>query len=342
MNTRETPSIEIGHAIVILIAAVSCWSLPDAAFAAPTVAQLAEDVGLSAEDLARVEKAEMVETTPKDRADRELSMGMVFLVRAPLEEVVEGFQQGRDLEHDPRVQDHGQFRGSDAIADLSDLKLLTRGTEEARRYVTASPGQVLNLSTEEIASFRTLGGAEQPKVEALLRQVLSARYRAYRANGLDGIVPYDRGGGVQLEPADELRRHSAAKILGNYSPAFREVLNRYPAVRPEGLDEHFFWIVYDLDDRPTISLRHRMRLPMGDGFVLADREYYVSQGYNAMQAHIGFLPSKQGTMVFYVTRTSTDRVSGFGSTAKHSIGRNLMTRDLQAIFDRMRAAFEKR
>ena len=324
--------------ITLVTTVVLCSSVALPSRAAPTVAEMAAEVGLTPDDIADVEKGEMVETSPTDRSDRELAMGMVFLVRAPVTRVVQAFQRGADLKSDPHVAALHEVRGEGTLADFEDLRLAPHGSAEAQRYLTATPGQTLNLSAAEIAAFRALGTARQPEVEAQLRDMLLRRYHAYRTQGLDGGAPYDRGEGVQRNPAEELRRHSAAKILGKYSPAFRDVLLHYPASRPAGLEERFFWLVYDLDERPTLTLRHRMALPMGDGFVVADREFYVSQGYNAGQAHAAFLPDKDATIVFYVTRTSTDRVSGFGASAKHAIGRRLMTHEIQSTFDRMRAA----
>jgi hypothetical protein len=326
--------------LITLFAAVvlhSSAALPS--LAAPTVADMAAEVGLTPDALAQVEKGKIVETTPTDRSDRELAIGMVFLVQAPLTQVVQAFQRGSDLKADPHVTMLHELNGAGTLADFEDLHLTPHGSAEAQRYLHAAPGPTLNLSTAEIAAFRALGAAQQQEVEAQLRSMLLARYRAYRAQGLDGGAPYDRGGGVQRSPAEELRRHSAAKILGKYSPAFRDVLLHYPAVRPAGLEERFYWLVYDLDDRPTLTLRQRMALPMDDAFVVADREFYVSQGYNAEQAHAAFLPAKNGTMIFYVTRTSTDRASGFGASAKHAIGRRMMTKEIQSTFNRMRAVF---
>jgi hypothetical protein len=337
---HQVPTRFFRRGVSVLLATV-VLRLPIAvpSFAGPTAADLQDDVGLTPDAIARVEKGEMVETTPTDRSDRELAIGMVFLVPAPVAQVVQGFQRGGDLRADPHVVALHEVSGEGTLADFEALRLTPHGAAETQQYLTAAPGDTLNLSSAEIAAFRALGAAGQPQVEALLRRTLLERYRAYRTKGLDGCAPYDRGRGHQRSPADELRRHSAAKILGKYSPAFRQLLVRYPAVRPDELEERFFWIVSDRDDRPTVTLRHRMALPMGDGYVVADREFYVSQGYNAVQAHAGFLPAKGGTMVFYVTRTSTDRASGFGTSVKHTIGRRMMTRELQEIFNRMRVAF---
>jgi hypothetical protein len=339
MTDRAFPRTIQCELSALLAVLVLHSSVAFASLANPTVAEMAAEVGLTPADIAQVEKGEFVETTPTDRSDLELAVGMVFLVRAPVRQVLQAFQHARDLQADPHVTALHEVNGEGTLTDFEDLRLTPDGSAEAQRYLNAAPGDTLNLSTAEIAAFRALGAARQPDVEAQLRRMLLARYRAYRTHGLAGTAPYDRGDGEQRRPADELRRHSAAKILGKHNPGFRDVLLHYPTVRPAGFEERFYWLVYDLDDRPTLTLRHRMALPLGDGFVVADREFYVSQGYNAEQAHAAFLPAKDGTMVFYVTRTSTDRASGFGTSAKHAIGRRMMTHEIQRTFNRMRAAF---
>jgi len=42
----------------------------------------------------------------------------------------------------------------------------------------------------------------------------------------------------------------------------------------------------------------------------------------------GGLPYKDGTLVFYSTRSSTDQVAGMGSSLKHSIGREQMKKEM--------------
>ena len=85
------------------------------------------------------------------------------------------------------------------MADLAEVKLQPNGEKEAKRYLNVEPGSELNLDAKEIAAFQALkagGDADNvpvQKVEALIRQVLLARYQAYRSKGLSGIAPYERG-----------------------------------------------------------------------------------------------------------------------------------------------------
>jgi hypothetical protein len=68
------------------------------------------------------------------------------------------------------------------------------------------------------------------------------------------------------------------------------------------------------------------------------RHYYVSTGYNIVQAIAGFLPVKEGTLVICVNRTSTDQLAGFGNATKRTIGQKLMAGELKKLFEKARAA----
>src|SRR6185436_19059616 len=98
---------------------------------------------------------------------------------------------------------------------------------EAKRYITARPGDSLNFSPEEIQAFRASAAAgSQPEVyvERQLTRMLFDRYRAYQAAGLDGMAPYARTGGLR-QPSNELRAATeAAFLLNKYAPALWQLL----------------------------------------------------------------------------------------------------------------------
>lgn len=90
------------------------------------------------------------------------------------------------------------------------------------------------------------------------------------------------------------------------------------------------------------QLRGSLSMPVDDGYVLADREFYVSHDYNEMQAIGGLLPVEGGTAVVYLNRTTTDQLGGFGASAKQAIGRTMMANQISEIFEKSRAAFEQK
>jgi len=309
-----------------------------------TIDQVTADIDLPADASARLRHGEMVNTTPEESSDRELGVDLTFLVQQPLAELLTAFRTAVDLKSDPQLSASVPIHGPGTPADFAGLVLEPDGEAEANRYLAASPGETLNLSGDEMQAFKALAAADDGpmKVEAQLKRLLLGRYQAYLQRGLGGMAPYERGGG-SFEPSGELRRASdAARLLQQHAPALQRLLLSYPEGKPAGLEEHFYWLSYDLDGRPNYTLRHRLAMPVGEIFAVADREFYVSHGYNTSQAFAGFIPVPEGTLIVYRSRVSTDQVAGFGSSVKKGIGRSVMAKQLTGIFTRSRDTFARR
>jgi hypothetical protein len=331
-------------AAIALCAGAALCSVGGRAFALPSLDELMADFNFSKDDVQRVRSGELVDTSAKETSDRELAVVMVFLVKAPVQKLIAFLKEGPSPRNDPQVQAVTEIKGEGTLDDFKAVVLKPGGDKETQRYLDAAPGDKLNLSLPEIASFAALkgaGGAGQPQVEEAVRKMLLARYQAYRAQGLSGIAPYARGKDKQSQPADDLRRATeAAKGVKKYTPAFYDVLMNYPQGTPAGLTQHFFCIRYAMDGRPNFALRQRLALPVEDAYVIADRDFYVSSGYNDTQAVGALLPVENGTVVVYLNRTTTDQLGGFGASAKQSIGRGMMAKQIKAIFEKARAGFK--
>ncbi len=312
------------------------------ALALPTLDQLMADFDFSKDDVERVRKGELVKTTTKETSERELAAVMVFLVKAPVQKLLTSLKAGPSPRNDPQVQAVTEINADGTLVDPKVVALKPGGEKETQRYLSAEPGDTLNLSTAEIASFAALKGAGQPQVEDAVRQMLLARYQAYRAQGLAGIAPYARGKDKQSQPADDLRRYTeAAKGLKKYVPAFYDAVMNYPQGAPAELKQRFFLIRYAMSGRPVFALRQRLAMPLGDAYVLTDRDFYVSHDYNDTQAIGALLPAENGTVVVYLNRTTTDQLGGFGASAKQAIGRNMMAKQISEIFEKARAGLKE-
>ncbi len=311
--------------------------------AVPTLDQLMADFDFSKDDVERVRKGELVKTTTKETSERELAAVMVFLVKAPVPKLLTSLKAGPSSRNDPQVQAVTEINADGTLVDPKVVALKPGGDKETQRYLSAEPGDTLNLSTAEIATFTSLKGAGQPQVEDAVRQQLLARYQAYKAQGLAGIAPYARGKDKQSQPADDLRRYTeAAKGLKKYAPAFYDLLMNYPQGSPADLKQRFFCIRYAMSGRPVFALRQRLAMPLGDAYVVADRDFYVSHDYNDTQAIGALLPVENGTAVVYLNRTTTDQLGGFGASAKQAIGRNMMAKQISEIFEKARAGISEK
>ena len=311
----------------------------------PTLTSLVAELELDDAAVAELRAGKSYQRFPLEVSERDIAAGIVFLTRSTPAEVGKLFAQFADVTVNPSVRSSHDIASA---ADFASLTLGPHGAAEARRYVLAKPGDELNLSTEELATFHALGeGATQQQVEATLRTALARRWEAYRTSGLGGIFPYAREGGTMRRGGDELQSVVAALTprIASHSPTLAHTLRAYPK-RDPGVKEGFRWIVYEQDGRPTVTLRQRLSFVLPDGnVVLSDREIYVSQGYNAMQAFAAMFAlgagDRDGTLVHYQANTSTDRVEGSASAMKHGIGRKMMARELDALFERFRARLGK-
>lgn len=308
---------------------------------APAAADVLRELGFPASAEQSVLGGEFVKVDVKSTNDRELAVGLAFLVKVPPQKFMEELQAGLLLETDPNAIAHGPITGS--LADFQKLTLTPDGKSQVELYRDVEPGEDMNLSAEEIAAFNALKGKPAAQVEDQVRKALLARYQAYRASGLAGIAPYARGRGKQTFAGKDLESASkASAYMKKELPAFYQVLLGYPQADAPGLTEQFSWVTYRAHGTPVRLLVHGFALTDGDAIAVCQRQFYVSGSYNAEQAVAGFLPVKEGTVVVYVNRTSTDQVTGFGGSAKRSIGSGLLASQLEDLFaDLQKAATKK-
>ncbi len=325
---------------MLVAALIAAFPLAEAGAQAPDPAEVLSELGFPADAEKSVLAGGFVTTDVKPTSEREIAVGMAFLVKVPPKEFLSEIQAGLLMDVDPNAHAHGYIEGDGSLAELVGLQVAS----QSRAYLRAKPGGDLNLSNDEIALFQKLAAKSAPpaEVEKQVRESLLARLRAYRKSGLDGIAPYARGGGVQRSGAEDLRAASTASVaLKKHVPAFFAVLNSYPSSRPAELEERFLWVSYEAHGTPVVILTHAMSLADGDAYAVSQRQFYVSGGYNVEQAVAGFLPVTGGTLVVYVNRTSTDQITGFGGSGKRAIGRRVMASQLKGLFEKLRVRAAK-
>jgi hypothetical protein len=313
------------------LAAPASAQIPDA----PTLLSV---VGLTPDQVQQVMSGQIVRGAIQPASERELVTSMAFLVPTSPSQFVADLKAGLGHKVDPDTLASGVFKGAGSAADLAKLTLEPGAQKRAAAYTGATPGGDLNLSTQEIASFNKLAGSDVPTVTAAVRSALLARQTAYRQQGLAGIAPYARKDGSR-SPADELRTATqAAKALQRYAPGAYQMLLDYPNSKPAGTEEVFRWAQINAHGTPTLTLTHASFIPDGNAWVVVQRIYYVSAGFNCVQAIAALLPVQNGTVVTYANRTSTDQVTGFGGGTKRSIGSKLLASQLEALFKKAQAA----
>jgi hypothetical protein len=318
-------------AVLAVAGVAGVTGLASPAQAQPSADQLLTDMGLSPDDKQRVLNGEFVTAEVGAVSERDLSFAIAFLVKTSPESLSKQIIAGELITADSQVQKHGRFSAAGSPADLAGLQITS---DEAKALSSAQAGEGLNLSAGELAAFKALQSGTPQAVQQQLQRMLLARYQAYRASGLAGIAPYDRGSGSTTDLASDLRKAGeAAKGLQKYMPAFHAVLQGYPKATVPGMQEHLFWVKYNIQGKPTYVLTHVLAAADGPARAVVQRQYYVSTGYNGEQAVAGFLPVQGGTVVVYAAHAFTDQVAGFGGSMKRSIGRRVMADQMKKMFE---------
>jgi hypothetical protein len=291
------------------LAAVA-WSvcLATAALAEPTADQVLTDFGFSAGDKQRVLHGEYVTAKMGAVSERDLSFVIAFFLKTSPDALSKQVMSGDLMTADHQVKAYGALSAPGSLEDFSALQL----------------------------------DGEEAMNRAQLLRMLLARYESYRASGLAGIAPYERGGGhVSDVAADLTKATQAATALQRCMPAFHALLLEYPRGTVPGLQERFFWMQSDIRGKATYVLAHFLVVGEGEARAVVRREFYVSGGYNAEQTIAGFLPVEGGTIVVYTSHAFTDQVAGASGSLKRSIGGRIMADQMKAMFEAGRKRIER-
>ena len=234
---------------------------------------------------------------------------------------------------------YGYLPESARVADLNGLVFSKKQEDEAESFLQAEAGDEFNLSSEEFQSLRHIeGNGKELRVTAAqqYRAFLLQRLQAYKRDGLRGVAPYDRDGS-QSDAASELHEFAISNsVLAQYFPDLYVAWLNYPAKLPKDTEEKYLWFNLRVEDRPTPILTHRIMQTTPKGVVVLARQFYVGHSYNASQLTIGCFPYRNGVILFYARRMSTDRVAGIGSGLKHSIGRERMRGEILKRMQRLK------
>lgn len=330
MMYRKTITKEFCRNLLFVFALVGTTS----AFAAnePSMQEVLGKLGIEQEKLADLEKGETVAFDVEEKTEKEMAAGVAVYLPAPPSKLIAFVKKGDLASIDTDVVAQGMIPAGASQDAFKGFGFSAKQKKEAENFLSAEPGDEFNLSTEEINAIKALKAddAKAPSDVAsqAYRNVLMQRVETYRKNGLAGIAPYSRDGEA-ADPAAELRNATVnSKLLASYFPELQKAWLNYPAALPSGTEEAFFGLNRKVEKRPTPILGHRVLLTTGSGAVILARQFYVGHSYNSNQLSVICLPHRDGSLVFYANRTSTDQIAGMGSSLKHSIGREQMQAEI--------------
>ncbi len=309
----------------------------------PDIVKAMEHLNLPAPMAAKIKSGEIVAPPIDDATDKELAVKLAMLVKASPDQLKEFITADNLMGKDPTFAASGQL--SPDAPKFDPIKLTP---DEAMDYLSAEPGNDFNFHTDDYAKLKAAkkkvkDDKDAPAVAAqVLAEILNKRFQAYRQAGIGAVAPYDRGDGRFSEPGDELLNSMlASPVLQNAAPDAFVAFRDFPGGPQDGIVHEFFWSQQKVEDKPAFILSHRMTYPMKNGVIYLDRQYFVSRTYNSMLTGTGCGQLAEGTLIYYVNRTSTDQVAGFMQETKHNIGRKQMREELIKMFEEIKKKVAK-
>ena len=311
----------------------------------PSVDELLAYLHIDKSERENLLRGKILSTEVTEGSEKELAVGVVMFVPAPMDKLVEFVRSGKVFTTDREVIGFGELKETADVKDLSGIAFTPEQTKEAAGLLEIGPGLRFNLATDEIQAFRALKSVARERsaipaaVAQVYQQLLWRRYQAYREGGLTAIAPYDRGGGRVSRPGEELLGAlKESTLMADHFPWIHQALREFPRQQPKDAVHRFFWVNQKVENRPTFTLTHRMSVVRPEGAFMAERQYYVAHSYNSSFLLAGCLPLAGGTVVLYSNHTSTDQVMGLGGGLRHSIGRGQMREEVVKSFERIRAS----
>jgi hypothetical protein len=269
-------------------------------------------------------------------SDREIAVVIACLVKGERKDALAPFL-GDSLPVDEKLlQGQARINSESTETSFAAIALESNDRDEVQHYLDAKPGVGLNLSSSEIAALRALQGAAKPgQVEALLEDMLHARYLSYRKDGLAGALPYAREKGEDVSPGEELRKtEENMQGLHELYPDFHNAWLRYPRDQPTDIvGDDYFWVKLNIDERPAFILSHRLVSNSEDMQLVGIRDYYVSHFFDVSQRVAVVIRLNSGEdILIYIERAWVDYWSGFASLSK-KIGHKVMKQQMEHLLE---------
>jgi hypothetical protein len=312
------------------LAALSALSAPPVSAEMRSAVEVAEQLGMSDDAIARVKNGEIVVEDLPASSDKDLSLAVVAAVDAPLEEIYAFLQSDRLVEISTVTISAGEIDTS--TFSLAEMEL----PDDVLQHLVDDPEGTFHLSSNESAAVGQAAAAGKAAVLEVYRDVLSARARAYWNGGVAAIVPY---AGKNRSPSEDLEHAAVALKKFMHNPAVIAAFDSIPSASQGKATHRLFWAVQKGRDRAAPVLNHRILYAENDGEVSIERRFYSGYDYDALQIATGMLPvGDRRCVAFYLNHTYTAQVAGFGGGAKRAIGRKLMKKELVAEMERARVA----
>ena len=269
-------------------------------------------LGLPASSVKAFLDGEVVTQEIEAANDKDLSLLVVSVADTTVDKLFDWADQEKVHEIQAASLSAGMLDPSDPATGLEEMDLDETTVEALAKNPFMSKAEAAELKA----------GVKSGKGVEAYKKILAARCKSYWEKGLDGITPYD---GKGRDPAKDLKSANEAALKAITDPLVHEELFVAPSQSQNPEYHKLKWVIQQGNDNPAPRLDHIIRIRRELGYVTVTRRFYSGTDYDSSQIVTGVIPTSDGrSAIFYINRTFSSAVAGFGGSAKRSIGRKLM------------------
>jgi len=265
---------------------------------------------------------------------RALAVQSAYVMRSPPKTAAILQQKWNPIHHpELKVFIQGDLSGKGSPADFQKLESAPADSS-VKSFVDATlrlPGDAskLQLSRAEAKSFVPGGvasGTVPSSVSSFWGKVLTQRAQSFASGGLTAFPPYETPE-TTIQAGDEV-----AQLLRG-SPKVQSQFSSLIASTPLGggkssLPGVGYWQLFDVDGQAAVALGVSYAKQAGEGWQLADLQYYASGGVYALATFYQFWPlqvdGQDATLVWRVDLTSASALGKLRGVERLGSGAAMM------------------
>jgi hypothetical protein len=266
--------------IVLACAAVVAAKPDQPAATMPAETVLTERLGLPAPAVARFRSGEAVVVKVPGTTGHEVAAAGAVRAKGSLRRLVTWLRDIEAFRKAAGSVNVGAISNPVAPADFARLSLNDADFSE---LAACRPGRcAFRMTSANLARFQKEVAWKQPQARdqavTLAKTLLTEYVAAYQKGGDTALGAYHNqkaSNQIALDFQDMLRRSTKAWDLAH---AFVSYLETYPAGKPAGVEERFYWTRDPVGSAPALTLHHVVLQELPDGRVLvADKQFYASR-----------------------------------------------------------------
>ena len=319
-------------------------AFPDPPPASP--ADVLTFIGFDDTDLQRLRDGEIISRDLYERTNKELAVAVAMVLPGEsVDDLASWAIEGQGLAQDPNLLSLEEL--DDTGEAITRLQFVEGGAEEMTRLAGEDPAAWFNLGeyeTEQLLLASTaaqeIGADAGEAARVAYGRLLRERYWDYVQGGMGAIASFDRSNGKRSLPREELAGALTSETILLHLPSFYPPFSHFPRFDRDDVRNQFYLSQQRLAGRPTVILSHRMfQVQPGQHALMGERQFYVGHTYNSRQIVAGAMQVDSGTLVLYMSRTSTDLIDlGTDSPAARELGRGAVRDKLIENFRELAAA----